>query len=252
VTVADRLTPEEEFECKKTDAVSQRSCVTTSGGGHEPIPGQEIDGIGAVLAVDPAFRPPPLLELTGACRGFASDLVCGSGSSYVPRRRMRGALTKDRVAVLYKKFGPAIYTRCRRILKDAAAAEDATQEVFLRVGRSLDEAPGSPEALAWIYRIATNYCLNELRSRKRRARVVTSLPEATVGHDGENAVANRELARRIIQRAPGRLAESAYLYHVDGMSHEEVASVLGHSRRTVINHIAEFGRRARKFLLRTQ
>jgi RNA polymerase sigma-70 factor (ECF subfamily) len=165
---------------------------------------------------------------------------------------MSGGLTKDRVAALYKKFGPAIYTRCRRILKDAAAAEDATQEVFLRVARSLDETPSSPEALAWIYRIATNHCLNEIRSRKQRARIATSLPEVNAGYGGEDAVANRELARRIIQRAPTRLAKSAYLYHVDGMSHEEVADVLGHSRRTVINHLAEFGRRARKFLLRTQ
>jgi RNA polymerase sigma-70 factor (ECF subfamily) len=161
-------------------------------------------------------------------------------------------LAKDRVAALYQKFGPAIYTRCRRILKDAAAAEDATQEVFIRVARHIDRTPDAAEALAWIYRIATNYCLNEVRSRKQRARIATSLPEATVEQSSEDAVANRELARRIIQRAPARLSESAYLYHVDGMSHEEVAGVLGQSRRTVINHLAEFGRRARKFLSRTQ
>jgi len=161
-------------------------------------------------------------------------------------------LSKDRVAALYKKYGPAIYTRCRRILNDAAAAEDATQEVFIRVGRHIDGAPDTAEALAWIYRIATNYCLNEVRSRKHRARIATSLPDATIAHGGEDAVADRELARRIIQRAPARLSESAYLYHVNGMSHEEVAGALGQSRRTVINHLAEFGRRARKFLSRTQ
>ncbi len=165
---------------------------------------------------------------------------------------MRGALTNERVAALYRKFGPAIYTRCRRILKDHAAAEDATQEVFIRVARHIDETPNAAEALAWIYRIATNYCLNEIRGRKRRARVATLLPAATVGHGGEDSVVNRELVRRVIQRTPARLSESAYLYHVDGMSHEEVAGVVGQSRRTVINHIAEFGRRARKFLLRTQ
>jgi len=161
-------------------------------------------------------------------------------------------LTNDRVAALYKSFGPAIYSRCLRILKDPAAAEDATQEVFIRVARYLDKTRDPVQALAWIYRIATNHCLNEIRGRRRRARVATSLAPTTVGHGGEDSVANRELARRIIQRTPARLSESAYLYHVDGMSHDEVAGVLGHSRRTVINHIAEFGRRARKFLLRTQ
>jgi RNA polymerase sigma-70 factor, ECF subfamily len=165
---------------------------------------------------------------------------------------MSGELTKDRVEGLYKKFGPAIYTRCRRILREDAAAEDATQEVFIRVARHIDETPDAAEALAWIYRIATNYCLNEIRGRKRRARVASALPPATVGHGGEDSAANRELVRRIIQRTPARLSESAYLYHVNGMSHEEVADVVGQSRRTVINHLAEFGRRARKFLQRTQ
>jgi len=165
---------------------------------------------------------------------------------------MRGALTSARVADLYTKFGPAIYCRCRRILKDTAAAEDATQEVFIRVARHLEGTPDSAEALAWIHRIAINYCLNEIRGRKRRTRIATALPAATVGHGGEDSVANRDLVRRIIRRTPARLSESAYLYHVGGLSHEEVAGLMGHSRRTVINHIAEFGRRARKFLRRAQ
>jgi RNA polymerase sigma-70 factor (ECF subfamily) len=165
---------------------------------------------------------------------------------------MRGAFTNARVAELYKKFGPAIYCRCRRLLGDAALAEDATQEVFIRVARHLDSTHDSAEAVAWIHRIAINYCLNEIRGRKRRVRIANALPEATVGNGGEDSVVNRELVRRIVQRTPARLFEAAYLYHVDGLSHEEVAGVMGHSRRTVINHIAEFGRRARKFLLRTQ
>ncbi|MFI5376709.1 MAG: sigma factor, partial [Candidatus Rokuibacteriota bacterium] len=50
----------------------------------------------------------------------------------------------------------------------AASAEDATQETFVRVRRHLEKAPDAHEALLWIYRIATNYCLNELRDRKGR------------------------------------------------------------------------------------
>ena len=164
---------------------------------------------------------------------------------------MGHVLAKERVTALYKQFGPSIYTRCRRLLKNAAAAEDATQEVFLRVAKQLDETADPAEALAWIYRIATNYCLNEIRSRKRKAALEISLLPASVGHGSEDSIANRELARRIIQRTPKRLSKSAYLYHVDGMSHEEVAGTLGHSRRTVINHIAEFRRRARKFVMRS-
>src|SRR6267378_1378915 len=77
-------------------------------------------------------------------------------------------MTEDRLTPLYRTYGPIIYARCMKLLGDRATAEDATQETFMRVHRHLDKAPDSTEALAWIYRIATNYCLNEIRDRKRR------------------------------------------------------------------------------------
>jgi RNA polymerase sigma-70 factor (ECF subfamily) len=160
--------------------------------------------------------------------------------------------TNDRAAVLYRKYRPTIYVHCRRILRDRAAAEDASQEVFIRVAKNLDSAPASSEALAWIYRIATNHCLNQVRSDKHRTKMAALLSAVpVVGYGGEDRVVSRELVRRILQLSPTRLAAAAYLHHVDGMSHEEVASILGHSRRTIINHIALFVRRARKLLSRT-
>ena len=78
-------------------------------------------------------------------------------------------MNDDRLTALYRSYGPAIYWRCLRLLRDRAAAEDATQETFMRVLRHLDRAPDADEAIRWIWRIATNYCLNELRNSKRRA-----------------------------------------------------------------------------------
>ena len=88
----------------------------------------------------------------------------------------------DRLTELYRRYGPAIYARCRTMLSDESAAEDATQETFLRVQRHLDRVPSAREALYWIYRVATNYCLNELRSRRGRAlphAELADLPETT-------------------------------------------------------------------------
>jgi len=63
----------------------------------------------------------------------------------------------DRLTYLYRTYGPAIYARCRLLLADPSAAEDATQETFLRVHRHLDRVPSAREGLYWIYRVATNY-----------------------------------------------------------------------------------------------
>ena len=60
----------------------------------------------------------------------------------------------DRLTTLYRSYGPAIYARCRLLLTDESAAEDTTQETFLRVWRRLDRVPDAREALYWIYRVA--------------------------------------------------------------------------------------------------
>jgi len=87
-------------------------------------------------------------------------------------------MTGQRLAALYREYGPVIYWRCAKLLRDEVAAEDATQETFLRVCRHLDAAPDTDEALRWIWRIATNYCLSEVRNRQRRPEPREELPSA--------------------------------------------------------------------------
>lgn len=162
-----------------------------------------------------------------------------------------GVDTSGRVSSLYRKYGPAIYSRCRRLLKDDALAEDATQEVFVRVLRHIESAPDDAAALAWIYRISTNYCLNQIRDRSRQAEPTapSDIPEATSDHP-EPELMDRDLAMKLVSRAPEKLRATAVLYYVDGMEQEQVAKTLGISRRTVINRLQEFTERSRKFLTR--
>src|SRR5258706_10009090 len=110
-------------------------------------------------------------------------------------------MTDDRLTSLYRTYGPIIYARCSRLLGDRASAEDATQETFMRVLRHLDRAPDSAEALAWIYRIATNYCLNEIRDRKKRPEPCVDGPEHS-DDDLASVLADRDLVARIVRRSP--------------------------------------------------
>ncbi len=162
-----------------------------------------------------------------------------------------GVESTGRVNDLYRKFGPAIYSRCRRLLKDDAHAEDATQEVFVRVIKHIQAAPDDAAALAWIYRISTNYCLNQLRDRARQAEPTApdELPELE-GGVAEPQLLDRDQARKLIDRTPEKLRETVVLYYVDGLEQEQVARTLGISRRTVINRLQEFQERSRKFLAR--
>jgi RNA polymerase sigma-70 factor (ECF subfamily) len=157
-----------------------------------------------------------------------------------------------RLTDLYRSYGPAIYARCRVLLMDDGAAEDATQETFLRVWRHLDRVPDAREALYWIYRVATNYCLNEIRDRRNRDLPSDKLPEvAEPSRAAEARIEDRDLARRLIERAQADLRLVAWLYHIDGFEQDEVAKVVGISRRTVVNRLADFRASAQRFLKRS-
>jgi RNA polymerase sigma-70 factor (ECF subfamily) len=164
------------------------------------------------------------------------------------RGYIRG-MTDDRVSQLYRKFGPAIYSRCKRMLRDDVAAEDATQEVFLRVLRHIQSAPDDSAALAWIYRISTNYCLNAIRDNKRLPEPVEELPDMP-SEDPELELVDRDLALKLVLEAPEKLRAPAVLYYVDGLEQDKVAKALGVSRRTVINRLQQFASRAKKYMAR--
>jgi RNA polymerase sigma-70 factor, ECF subfamily len=157
----------------------------------------------------------------------------------------------ERLTELYREYGPAIYARCRRILENRAAAEDATQETFLRVHRHLAHAPNAEEALRWIYRIATNYCLNELRNDKRHRSLLEGVSSPVSVELVEDRLLDRDLGRRLVLRAPQQIQPAAWLYHVDGLDQEEVARVLGVSRRTVVTYLSQFAKHARAFVARS-
>lgn len=188
------------------------------------------------------LRPTPILFCTWPVRdGFTS----------VSRDRST-LMHRDRLTELYRTYGAAIYARCRAMLADDGAAEDATQETFLRVQRHLDRVPDASEGLFWIYRVATNYCLNEIRDR--RARAVPSdelLRRAEEIHTAEGRLGDRDLVRRLIERARPKVRVVAWLYHIDGFEQEEIATIVGASRRTVASHLAQFLGNARKFVRRS-
>jgi len=120
----------------------------------------------------------------------------------------------------------------------------------MRVHRHLDKAPDSKEALFWIYRIATNYCLNEIRDRKHRPELNERILDTTASDDLETVLADRDLVARIVRRSPEKVRAVAWLHHVDGIDQGEVARILRVSRRTVVNRLVEFANGARKFASR--
>ena len=153
----------------------------------------------------------------------------------------------QRFEELYAKFGVVIYARCRQMLCEVSLAQDATQEVFLRVHRVLDKMRGQRETFTWLYRTATNHCLNELRDGRLRPALVPEVPDRPDPR-AENRITDQDLVCRLVRHLPEELAIAAWLYHVDGLEQGEIAEICGVSRRTVIARLARFNDQARAFI----
>lgn len=79
----------------------------------------------------------------------------------------------------------ALTGHCYRMLGSAFDADDAVQETMVRAWRGLDRFDGRASLRTWMYRIATNVCLDALSTRSRRERPITEFPPGTPGSDLE-------------------------------------------------------------------
>jgi RNA polymerase sigma-70 factor, ECF subfamily len=131
---------------------------------------------------------------------------------------------------LYRRAMPRVYAYVATLLRDRAAAEEVTAQAFERAyrrRRSFRPSRGTQEA--WLFGIARNAALDELRRRKRRAALETD-PEDVRAQDPGDAV-DGALRRQAVRAALGRLAprerELVALKFAGGLSHEEIGRVLG-------------------------
>ncbi len=147
------------------------------------------------------------------------------------------------ISSLFEQHGPRVYRRALRLLGNPADAEEATQEIFIRALRSAQGFRHQSQLTTWLYQIATHYCLNLLRDRARRATLhqehvePLAVASATVSAPQPD---EQVFIRKLLARADERQAAAAVYVFIDGMSHEEAATVLGVSKRTVGNLIERF------------
>lgn len=162
---------------------------------------------------------------------------------------------RTQVAELYASLGPAVYRRCLKLLRDRDEARDATQDVFMKLVRDMDRLQDRETVMPWIYRVATNHCLNVIRSRRRAGENVSVeedvLDLAPADPSGATTYPDRALARAVLAQFDEDTQAVAVGVLVDGMEHEELARVLGVSRKTIQRRLDRFLTRARELVSRS-
>ena len=145
------------------------------------------------------------------------------------------SVTLDAAAIerLYRSHGHAVLRRARLLLGSEPDAQEALQEVFAALLRAPEDLSSAGSALGWLYQATTHFCLNQLRNRRTGTRLLQqSVAPGSRAAAGPSPEAMAEL-RSLLVRMPADAAAAAVYHHMDGMTHAEVAEMLGCSRRKV-------------------
>ena len=138
-----------------------------------------------------------------------------------------------------KVFSIAVYSSDG----DRTVAEDVTQQIFLKLFTAIRQFRGDSEFTTWLYRLVVNACLDERRRRKRLLPWDTTT--VAMKNPSEKKPQERQYARlevsEAVQAAIGELKPKfrlpILLKYIEGLSYEEIASVMGCSKGTVASRL---------------
>jgi RNA polymerase sigma-70 factor (ECF subfamily) len=159
-------------------------------------------------------------------------------------------LKKREIAAMHKQFSGVLYDFCLRLLGDKAEAEDAVQEVFLSAYRAFDSFTFGDSRLPWLYRIASNTCFKILRTRRRKGLTLVEDTDRNVGANLHPA--DTLHARRMLEKVAGQLDERGFDilvgHYLSGMTQDEIADMLGISRRAVVKRLTALRKQVGLFI----
>ena len=138
----------------------------------------------------------------------------------------------DAARLLMQRLLPRVYGYARRMLSDAAEAEDVAQETMLRLWQVAPRwRAGEAQVSTWTYRVVSNLCTDRLRLRRRRpAMPLDDAPEVvdqSLGAEGALMQADRMAALQgALDTLPERQRQAVVLRHIEGLTNPEIAVVM--------------------------
>ena len=137
-----------------------------------------------------------------------------------------------------KVFSIAVYS----FEGDEAAASDVSQQIFLKLMTAIGQFRGDSAFTTWLYRLVVNACIDEQRKRRRFLPFGESVPMSKIEdrRPQEKRYARLEVADSVqaaIKELTPKLRMPILLKYVEGLSYEEIATVMGCSKGTVASRL---------------
>lgn len=165
----------------------------------------------------------------------------------------------DAFGLVVRRHQRRIYRLAVHLTRSASEAEDVTQETFVRAYQALDRFDGRSEPFTWLYRIAVNLSLNQIRARKSKLRsstdddprIVALLAERGPLGDPGGTADRKRLAEALYEGVDAlseTLRTTLILVCIDGVPHEEASKLLGCPEGTIAWRVHEARRKLKAFL----
>ena len=153
---------------------------------------------------------------------------------------------------LYAMHGARMKNLARNVLGSTVDAEDAVQETFLKVQRSIASFRGQSSFVTWTYRILINTCYDARRSKLRKKEVTTDDDSEETPRIEPRAPGAHPSLRMALERALGKLTRHQrdvfLLYEVEGFRHAEIAGMLEITEAASKNTLFQAKRNLREML----
>lgn len=139
---------------------------------------------------------------------------------------------------LYEREYLAVFRTIRAMVLDSAAAEDLTQEAFVRAYRARDRYKPTAPAGAWLHRIAVNVAISHLR-RQKLSRIIAPRLLLDPDSGGYEQAEARTVVERLLERLSPKLRAAVVLHFYHGYTRDEIAAALGIPAGTVASRMAK-------------
>ncbi len=154
---------------------------------------------------------------------------------------------------LFYKYRDKIYRTAFRMINNQEDALDLTQEIFLKAYKNINKYNFKSQFSTWLYKLAINVCIDELRKQKKSNEVLTDeIPHNRTYNDTPEDIVLSEEQEALIWRALDLLKEKErsvlVLREMEGLSYEEIANILGCSMGRVKSRIHESREKLKKAL----
>lgn len=165
-------------------------------------------------------------------------------------RRFTDSGDKASFEELFRRYSRQIYRACFAFFRDSGAAEDATQETFLRAYQNNDQFRGG-DYLGWLHRIARNACIDQWRKKRSEVSIDDQDTLAPIQLPMSSRDSNMQIAVEQLHKEMAKLPPEqrrCLELKIEGYSYEETAAKTGLTQDAVRSHLQN-GRRTLRLRL---